>query len=125
MQEGTAKVWAGDGEQGGTSKRRKLENQVMVQEIRGDRGWKCGARGPWKMGDRGKGRGRGLRLGQCENMELLIDLVQKAMKKEMEHMKENIFQVVKKSEAWRRLGKARLARNGWIRTRPTARENLC
>ena len=49
------------------------------------------------------------------DMELPLDLVNKARKEEMEHMKGKIFKVVKKSEAWEMTGKAPMSTK-WVDT---------
>ena len=52
------------------------------------------------------------------DMELPLDLVKKARKEEMEHMKGKIFKVVKKSEAWEMTGKAPMSTK-WVDTDKT------
>lgn len=54
---------------------------------------------------------------------LPIGLATKARAEEMEHMKGNIFRVVKKSEAWLKPVRRRSRRSGRTPTRRTVRES--
>jgi hypothetical protein len=56
--------------------------------------------------------------GDINDIALPLDLVKKARKEEMMHMKNNIFKVVKKEEAWRKTGRAPISTK-WVDTDKT------